>query len=199
MLIRDRLLEAATKVFACTGYRGATTRRIAEAAGVNEVTLFRHFGSKDALINQALGCAGDRNLSHLPAHPRDPVAELTRWSAERFRNMYESRQLIRKVMGELAEHPEIASVVAKACPSDDFSELSEYVSHLRPLRSTHRGDVQAASRMLMGVLFAEAMYRDTMPELFHESVDDAIGDYVRVFLRSVGVEPRLQKAAAAGD
>ncbi len=54
MDVRDSLLRAATSVFAEVGTRGATTRRIAREAGVNEVTLFRHFKSKDELIQAAL-------------------------------------------------------------------------------------------------------------------------------------------------
>lgn len=54
MDVRESLLEAAIKVFAESGMRGATTRRIASAANVNEVTLFRHFKSKDELIHAAL-------------------------------------------------------------------------------------------------------------------------------------------------
>lgn len=51
---RSRLLRAALDEVAERGLRGATTRRIAERAGVNEVTLFRHFGSKSALVAEAL-------------------------------------------------------------------------------------------------------------------------------------------------
>ena len=40
MEARDQLLQAALKVYAESGTRGATTRRIAQEAGVNEVTLF---------------------------------------------------------------------------------------------------------------------------------------------------------------
>ena len=55
---RARILDAAARVYAEYGYRGATTRRIAVAAGVNEVTLFRTFGSKAALIYEAVrSCA----------------------------------------------------------------------------------------------------------------------------------------------
>jgi AcrR family transcriptional regulator len=50
MDIRDRILDAAKKVYAQHGFRGATTRLIAIEAGVNEVTLFRTFGSKAALF-----------------------------------------------------------------------------------------------------------------------------------------------------
>ena len=56
---RDRIIRAAVDVFAEAGYRGATTRRIAQQAGVNEVTLFRHFGSKEELIEEALTRMGE--------------------------------------------------------------------------------------------------------------------------------------------
>ena len=58
MTVRDQLLAAAARLYAEAGYRGATTRRIAVKAGVNEITLFRHFGSKDALIREAITRAG---------------------------------------------------------------------------------------------------------------------------------------------
>ena len=54
MHVREALIDAAIRVFSEAGLRGATTRRIAQEADVNEVTLFRHFKSKDDLITAAL-------------------------------------------------------------------------------------------------------------------------------------------------
>ncbi len=51
---RKLLLDAARDLFARQDYRSTTTREIAEAAGVNEHLLFRHFGSKAALFREAL-------------------------------------------------------------------------------------------------------------------------------------------------
>ncbi len=51
---RRLLLDAARDLFARQDYRGTTTREIAEAAGVTEHLLFRHFGSKAALFREAL-------------------------------------------------------------------------------------------------------------------------------------------------
>ena len=43
---RERILTAAREVIGRKGKRGATTREIADVAGVNEATIFRHFGTK---------------------------------------------------------------------------------------------------------------------------------------------------------
>lgn len=53
-LTRERLLDAAAQTFSRDGLRGATTREIARVAGVNEVTLFRHFKSKEQLLRAVL-------------------------------------------------------------------------------------------------------------------------------------------------
>jgi AcrR family transcriptional regulator len=47
---RRRILTAAKEIYETKGTRGTTTREVAERAGVNEATLFRHFGSKNALL-----------------------------------------------------------------------------------------------------------------------------------------------------
>ncbi|KUI19575.1 TetR family transcriptional regulator [Mycobacterium sp. GA-1285] len=51
---RRLLLDAARDLFARRDYRSTTTREIAEAAGVTEYLLFRHFGSKAGLFREAL-------------------------------------------------------------------------------------------------------------------------------------------------
>lgn len=47
---RDRIKKAAIKLFAARGFDGTTTRELAEAAGVAEGTLFRHFDNKKAIL-----------------------------------------------------------------------------------------------------------------------------------------------------
>ncbi|MFY9984472.1 MAG: TetR/AcrR family transcriptional regulator [Chthoniobacterales bacterium] len=58
-LTRKRILAAAELVFSRDGFQGATTREIARQAGVNEVTLFRHFRTREELLRATLdqGCA----------------------------------------------------------------------------------------------------------------------------------------------
>lgn len=53
-LTKKRILVAAELVFSRDGLQGATTREIARQAGVNEVTLFRHFRTREELLRATL-------------------------------------------------------------------------------------------------------------------------------------------------
>ena len=188
---RELLLDAALKVYGEHGTRGATTRRIAQAAGVNEVTLFRVFGSKDALLREALATS-PRALqfidTKLPETPVDPEAELTEFCRHHHQVLHESRAVIRKCMGEFEEHPEMNQVAVQH-PMRLFHELQAYLQRLRSMGLAN-GDwnARAAASMLMGVLFSDAMGRDCMPERYSYSERDGIRYYVALFLRAIGVK-----------
>ncbi|MBB6443952.1 TetR/AcrR family transcriptional regulator [Bacillus benzoevorans] len=49
-----RIITAFVELFRDYGYKGTTTRAIAERAGVNEVTIFRHFGNKKGVMDAAM-------------------------------------------------------------------------------------------------------------------------------------------------
>jgi AcrR family transcriptional regulator len=51
-LTRERILRAAFELISDKGFAGASTREIAQRAGVAEVTLFSHFTSKENLFRQ---------------------------------------------------------------------------------------------------------------------------------------------------
>ncbi len=132
---RVRILDAAARVYAEFGYRGATTRRIATAAGVNEVTLFRTFGSKAALLDEAMRLraathAADGGLvADLPETPLDPEAELTAWAAAQLEQLRQWRALIRKAMGEFEERPSAAPCATEPW-AEAWSELRTYLGRL---------------------------------------------------------------------
>lgn len=191
MSVRDQLLDAAARLYAEAGYRGATTRRIATAAGVNEITLFRHFGSKDVLIREAITRAGSSDLPDLlPDLPREPARELREWARIHITELRERRSLIRTCMGEIEEHPGIFSQ-ENSPPALAAKALGRYLRRLREANIAKAPfDEVAASTMLMGVLFADAMGRDIMPDMYQNDPDEALDQYVRLFLRAIGVGVR---------
>lgn len=188
MNVRDQLLDAAARVYAEAGYRGATTRRIAHEAGVNEITLFRHFGSKETLLHEAIARAGAEMESvTLPEVPRDPERELTAWAHAHLAHMRERRSLIRTCMGEMEEHPGIISSIDKP-PTRAATALAQYLRRLRERKlATAPFDERVAAAMLMGTLFGDAMGRDIMPEMFTRGLEASLREYVRLLLRAIGV------------
>lgn len=184
---RDALIEAALKVFADLGSRGATTRRIAQAADVNEVTLFRLFRSKDDLIHAALQEFARRIQTRtLPDHPVDPRAELVEWCRAHHRNLHKHRSLIRKAMGEHEEHPTHSACGLNASIRI-ADELTDYLRRLkRDGFATGEWDERAATNTLMGAIFGDAMGRDTMPERYPYTMREAVEHYVDLLLKGIG-------------
>jgi AcrR family transcriptional regulator len=83
---RARILAAAGELFYRHGIRAVGVEAIAEAAGTNKMTLYRHFASKDELVAEYL-----RQSAHAAdgcwerfaqAHPGDPLAQLRAWLEE---------------------------------------------------------------------------------------------------------------------
>jgi AcrR family transcriptional regulator len=80
---RKALLEAVIRVTASKGLRGLTYRAVAEAAGVTHGLVAHHFGSRDALIEEALDFAAQTSIDRSRLESSDPgfdglAAELQR-------------------------------------------------------------------------------------------------------------------------
>jgi AcrR family transcriptional regulator len=83
---RARLLAAAADLFYRHGIRAVGVEAIAEAAGTNKMTLYRHFASKDELVAEYLrqtAKAADGCWERLvQRHPGDALAQLRAWLNE---------------------------------------------------------------------------------------------------------------------
>jgi len=222
-----KLLDAAAQVYSEFGFRGATTRRIADEAGVNEITIFRHFGSKEALINEAIRTHVNRpELPVLPEVPAVPAAELTTWCRAMRAHFSDARSLIRRMMSETDERPVVAPCLgdgpryATECLRGYVARLEEH-GFLTPVNGATRAggmnaaptgvalkmgrrqgrsaevdpNVSAAVSMLMSALFADAMGREMMPDMYPLPAEGATAAYVWVFLRALGV----RDGATTGD
>ena len=88
---RERIIAAARDLFYRHGIRAVGVEAIAEAAGTNKMTLYRHFDSKDELVAEYLrGLAAEKYgfwAAIEAAHPGDPNAQLQAWLVEAANNV----------------------------------------------------------------------------------------------------------------
>lgn len=107
-LTAQAILDATLLVVGELGLRGATTRLIAERAGVNEVTLFRKFGSKMSLIAEAIHHRFATVQAEAVAYTGDVQKDLIRL-AERYQRALEVFGSFARVMlTEVQLEPQLA-------------------------------------------------------------------------------------------
>lgn len=102
-LTRQRILEAAERVFSRDGFQGATTREIAREAQVNEVTLFRHFRTRDDLLRETIlyrTIAPEELLNSKAAWKSDLPSQLEQYVRKYYALLLERESLVRAVVGE---------------------------------------------------------------------------------------------------
>ncbi|MEP6834999.1 MAG: helix-turn-helix domain-containing protein [Gemmatimonas sp.] len=181
---RQRILAAALRIYGEHGFSGSTTRRIASEARVNEVTIFRQFGSKAALMAEAvLTPPAVPPLPLLPAHPGNPVTELHVWALSLLDWLRETRTVIRRSFAETTDHPEVAGRLHSHVEAWSAT-LKRYVAHLEDQgRITRSPDAEIASSMLIAALLTDGLGRIELPTVFAVSADESTARYVGAFLR----------------
>jgi AcrR family transcriptional regulator len=101
---RQLLLNAAARVFARDGLEGATTRAISREAGVNEVTLFRQFGTKERLIEAVVGSAFGGAPGARTRGARSLRADLGSFARSYESLLVANLPLVRTMIGEIHRH-----------------------------------------------------------------------------------------------
>src|SRR5262252_10961221 len=93
---RARILTAAGELLYRHGIRAVGVEAIAEAAGTNKMTLYRHFASKDELVAEYLRQSANASDGcwerFTQAHPNDPLAQLCAWLEEMARHLAEPHE-----------------------------------------------------------------------------------------------------------
>jgi AcrR family transcriptional regulator len=108
-LTRERLLDAAAHTFSKDGIRGATTRAIARNAGVNEVTLFRHFKSKEQLLRAVLqrGLASEIAIMDLHSSWKENLREsMGKYAQHYYSHVEKKKGIARAFLAEVQVLPQ---------------------------------------------------------------------------------------------
>ena len=186
---RDRIIDAALELMYERGYDGTTTRAIAERADVNEVTLFRHFGSKRNLLMAVIDRETDIDEEVTDAQfafTGDMEADLRMAGARMSKEMVERGKLVKIIMMEATKDPEVWEHVSRT-PFQVIGHMTRYFE-----RSRDQGRMREVDPFMVAIAFFSFFFRTMVAnaflgrDVFIEMSEETIEGFVDVFINGVG-------------
>jgi AcrR family transcriptional regulator len=154
---KEKILDAAITLVSQKGYLGATTREIARGAGVTELTLFRHFGSKEKLFEACL----NRNTFLptlkvlLPELEGKSYEDALRTMGRSFLLSLKERKPIVKIMqAEMCRYPEKMRRMSGTFFDEMLATLATYFTARQRKGELRSFPPELAARMFLGMLFS---------------------------------------------
>jgi AcrR family transcriptional regulator len=205
---RRLLLESARALFAERGYAGTSTREIARAASVTEPMIFRHFGSKAKLFEEAVlgpfNTFVSKHIEDWAARPRG-AKDAYRETHEFYRGVYDvlaaNRELIHELIGARAVGGSLAADTSSAPWLGALLEqFEEIIERERDDGGFRLFNSAVMSRLMFGLVFSLAIHGDWMFEGASRprpSVEAFIDEMARLTI--YGVYPEGARPAPACD
>ncbi len=190
---RSEILEAAFEEFAAKGYKGATIKSIARAAGLASPALIYHyFPDKEALLDTVLethapivGAVSD------PAPLMDmPPEKVLRVMGQAYLAFDKSNiRLMKLVLGEAVRRPEVAEAVIRGGPGRVLAFLRRYMERQIETGRFRPHDARSSARSFIGMLMPQVVGKVLFPDLISDGLTDEehLTEVIDTFLR--GLEP----------
>jgi TetR/AcrR family transcriptional regulator len=201
MVVKDEeILKAAKKVIVREGYDGATTKLIADEAGINEVTLFRKFHSKENILQAVITQQRDYALQALTSaflsrgvHDDNNdnalriATTLVGLGSRLIEFMKTRMDLMILLIPEGKRKPSVAKSIS-SIPQDMIRQLEKlFEEQIRLGKMREDVDPHLAAVTFLGFLF----YYSLMKEIFSDKVikenKKILDGFIDIFLNGVGI------------
>jgi AcrR family transcriptional regulator len=165
------LLTAAREIFAERGYKGTSTRDIAERAGVTEVMIFRHFGTKASLFQEAVVAPFTSFIQEYLVDyrgrehgVRSPYEEGLDLYTGFFEVLHGEREVLLALMSarQFDDLPVEASAQVDAAFADVLSVIEEVVGNESVERGFSGFDLGPTVRVMFAMVLSVALHGDWM-------------------------------------
>jgi len=190
MKTRDKILGGALRLFSKKGYLGATTKEIAKEAGVAEVTLFRHFPSKEKLFEEVINTYSflPALKGLLPQIAKMPYEKALIIIAKRFLKTLTLRKDIIQIMhSEIQRYPEKIHRIYHTFIDELFETLASYFKKIQKKGILKGFDADIGTRVFLGMFYSYFIGEEIM--MFKKyrdgNTDRTIREFVNIFLRGV--------------
>ncbi len=175
----QQILDAALDVIVQRGYSGATTREIAAAAGINEVTLFRRFGSKEKLMRAVVEQEAERFAAAGIRYSGDVEADLLRIVQFYHHLMTTRGRVILAIIDEIPRQPDLGMIMHT--PLQISGENAALLQRYQAEGLLVEEPPMEALAALVGPLFLSGVLGYMQPQLVEEPFDSEalVGRFLR--------------------
>jgi AcrR family transcriptional regulator len=190
---REQILKAAFEEFAAKGFKGATIKSIAEAAGLQSPALiYWYFPDKEALFREVLSSRVPVLLAVVdPAPIMDlpPEEVLPRLGRAYFAFEQFDVRMLQLVVGEAVRRPEVAEIFIRNGPGKVLGFLKVYLEHQIELDRLKPHDARSSARAFIGMLMPQLAGQLFFPALLEDGLTDEehLKTAVNIFLE--GLKP----------
>ena len=182
----EQIYRAIMQVVSERGYAGATTKQMADAANVSEVTLFRKYGSKVQLVKQAIASIVDRtDFSTSAQYTGDIHADLLRVVQAYQNSAVKHGDFVSALFLEMSRHPELVGTIDE--PLNIFLAIGELIARYQDDGQLKKGHPMHTVAVLLGPLMYTAMMRRAIPIAQLPQLD--LSNYVKDFLNGYQTDP----------
>lgn len=162
---RDQILQGALEIFLRQGYEGTSMDRVAVAAGVSKITIYKHFQDKEglftALVEQVTAQRFQLVFGSLSL-TEDPAIVLRQIAYKLLDLLAVDAQYIaflRLIIGESGRFPELAQLFVRSLPQKVWHVLGQYFEAHPELNLPNAA---AAARIFMGTLIGYTMTQEIL-------------------------------------
>jgi AcrR family transcriptional regulator len=198
---REQLIKTAMRLFSEQGFHGTTTREIAEAAGVNEAIIFRHFASKEELYwavvsDRIHGSGRKQKIEEYLASGRSDAEVLAGIAETLLLRTHEDAALTRLLLFSALRSAELSDRFFRTYISECYELLSNYIKAGIERGRFRRVDPLIAARGFLGMV----MYHILVQEIFggerHQSFDtQAVArQLAEIWLNGIAARPAKRSA-----
>lgn len=175
----EKIFQAVMQVVSERGYAGATTRQMAEAAHVSEVTLFRKYENKAQLVKQAISVIVEQtDFASAAEYTGDIRADLLRVVRAYQDSAVKHGFFFAALFSEVSRHPELVDSLDE--PLNIFRAIGELVVRYQAEGLLQREHPALSVAALLGPLMYSALMRGAIPDSHIPPLE--LSMYVRLFL-----------------
>lgn len=159
----DQIFQAIIETITEYGYSGATTRQIAETAGISEVTLFRKFTNKATMVNSAVAALIKKiDFESVTQYSGDLRSDLIRVIEAYQATVVSNSGFFLILINEMKLHPELTGLMN--VPVELLFSIGKLINRYQAEGKLCQEPPLLAAASLLGPLIFTSMINNTMAE-----------------------------------